>query len=394
MKALLEGYHLDYRGDENIPSVICNDWKEFSSLVESFNQNNKYDLVFRGQRRSDWKLTPSLGRFSDKGVVEENIANAQIHLFRQSIRGRVSDHSLLMDDDGAQIDELWSIGQHYGLYTPLLDWTHSPYVALYFAFEKEDVENEPDNTYRVIYVLNKTLVEKFDFNVLRFIEPRKDDHGRLVSQAGLFTISAFGQAIENALLECLREELANVPTGKDIDVVAQYIFKILVKNENQKRYIKYLRQMNIHPASLFPDLIGAANNCNGLLTELYKPSLESQVIAIPQIEIPATDITTAVPTPKVDIEPITMQKWSLKDRADLLADLQTYGEADRDYSSLVDEFLLKVDPYLKQVDWNIREPIIAQIRNVYRVVLRKNEYPETGRDAIVDSFLIRQGGTE
>lgn len=41
--------------------------------------------------------------------------------------------------------------------TPLLDWTYSPYVALFFAFQKEDSEDERDNDYRAVYVVNKAF---------------------------------------------------------------------------------------------------------------------------------------------------------------------------------------------------------------------------------------------
>jgi hypothetical protein len=125
---LLRDYGLDYRGDENVPSVICDSWQRFSTLVESFNRLPDAQFIFRGQRRADWELTPGLARFNDlihqaqnHGIVLEEHANEQILLFRRAIRGRVSDHALFQEDDSREEDELWSIGQHYGLHTPLLD---------------------------------------------------------------------------------------------------------------------------------------------------------------------------------------------------------------------------------------------------------------------------------
>lgn len=33
------------------------------------------------------------------------------------------------DFDSLEKDEIWAIGQNYGLPTPLLDWTEEPYIA-------------------------------------------------------------------------------------------------------------------------------------------------------------------------------------------------------------------------------------------------------------------------
>lgn len=260
-----------------IPVTKIEHWSHFTSFLESeFCNRKRVELVFRGHRRYDWGLTPTLARFNEQNIIDEELAEEQLRLFRKAIRGRISDHSLFNSDDKREDDELWAIGQHYGLKTPLLDWTYSPYVALFFAFAKADETEETDNPYRAIYILNKTAISDDDyFNDIRVLEPRKDDHGRLVNQAGLFTFSPYGATIENKLIEVLGSEEypdaelrnASQDEGEEPAILAKYICKVFIKNVEQKECLKFLRRMNVHHASLFPDLIGAADYSNILIEE-------------------------------------------------------------------------------------------------------------------------------
>ena len=279
--------------DGLVPVSSLESWEQFHDLVKTYRADDRgSEYIFRGQHNYVWALQPSLDRMSP-GAIEEEIARKQLRNFRLSIRGRVPDNAVLQEQDEKHNEELWAIGQHHGLATPLLDWTLAPYVALFFAFVNEDPETWVDekgnltNHSRVIYILNKSfledLVEEEDSNPLiegypKIVEPSKDDHGRLVNQAGLFTIAPYGETIESSLLKALVDSDVDVDNPEE---VSKYICKLHIPNSSviRRDCLRHLRKMNIHHASLFPDVIGASGYCNELISEAIesrkKPSTSS-----------------------------------------------------------------------------------------------------------------------
>ncbi|WP_419613674.1 anti-phage protein KwaA, partial [Thiolapillus sp.] len=356
-----------------IPVTRLEHWRDFLALLESpfFNRLDT-QVIFRGHRRYDWSMTPTLARVTSNDIITEALASQQLEMLRKAIRGRVSDHSLL--EDGPQDDELWSIGQHHGLMTPLLDWTYSPYVALFFAFAKEDQKDETDNPYRAVYILNKSFIADDEVCPdIRVFEPKKDDHGRLVSQAGLFTFSPYDATIENKLTEVLTDEEFQDDELKQ------------ATEEEQQECLKHLRRMNVHHASLFPDLIGAADYCNVFTIETERQRLLEKT---PEVVTHRTEVTV---TPTEEEQPASVE--SIGTISDLLKHPAESQEVEPGRINFIAEELSKYLSKSMLVDWEERDTLQAEIKNTTRVLLRKYGYPVNARDYVIDNILdVMAGG--
>ena len=370
-----------------IPVTRLESWRDFTNLLESdFFNRHGVQLVFRGHRRHEWGLMPTLGRVTTNGIITELLAEGQLDRFKRAVRGRLNDIALVNEDD-----ELWSVGQHHGLMTPLLDWTYSPYVALFFAFHKEDDRDEKDNPYRAVYVLNKSfLVDNETETGIRVFEPRKDHHGRLVNQAGLFTFSPFDATLENKLTDVLAdeegftdEELRSASEEEQPEILARYICKIYIRNEERDACVRHLRRMNVHHASLFPDLIGASDYCNILTAEAEQVAEIARQAAKAAANVSAPAVEPSTPTadtPPADANSANSIRSVLRAPAEA-------QQVEPGRIAVIAQELARVLASNQVVDWDKREAVQARLRNGIRVVLRKYGYPQVLRDTVTEQVL-------
>jgi hypothetical protein len=231
--------------------------------------NHKY--IWRGQRRSDWSLSSSLDRlFGSLGISTAGPTVLQIrstdHLnsFKYATRGRRGTNPAFLSEN-----DLWALGQHFGLATPLLDWTRSPFAAAYFAFEERS-DPTGSTEYRAVYALDEDAVRKRTEELeiandlesgqspgIKLIEPMSDENPRLVSQGGLFTRGPIGVPIEHWIARAF-EGLSSA-----------VLLRIEIPDSDRLMCLRALNRMNINHLSLFPDLSGASRSTN-LKLELEK----------------------------------------------------------------------------------------------------------------------------
>ncbi|MFW5499409.1 MULTISPECIES: FRG domain-containing protein [unclassified Maridesulfovibrio] len=381
---------------EKIPSLRLESWEHFTPFIsDSMFHDPESEFIFRGQRRSDWRLMPSLSRNTSDGIITKKLADKQLANFKKAARGRLSDSNIVAEED-----ELWAIGQHYGLKTPLLDWTYSPYVALFFSFFQPDPVAEDDNPYRAVYILNKDrLNNNFNDLKIKILEPEKDDQGRLVSQAGLFTVSPQDATFENKIVDVVTQDsflidgkrYGELSVEEGVQALGRFVCKVYIKNDSPQGCIRLLRRMNVHHASLFPDLIGASEYCNLIIDESGFGSKGKTI----KVE-PITECFHVTEVKKLN-SPLVNSSHTSKDEdgsypiaksvTDLIVSrLFVFSISDNDLLDLANKLVNTLEEY-KVTDWQVKESAHARFKNITRTMLRNYNIPEEFRTPIVEQIV-------
>ena len=368
----------DARIDGLVPACRVESWEAFIAAMQSPDHNKaKGEFVYRGQRGHDWHLSSTLARLFDGGSVPAEHEGNLLGQFRLAMRGRGLDVSNLAEQ------EIWAFGQHNGLRTPLIDWTKSPYVALFFAFDEPDAEGQ-ENASRAVFCLNMTAIRADETLSEIIFEPTHHENARLVNQAGLFTVTPSGKdnLVSAILNELVDNEIINPDDPMD---VARYISKIHVPNEHRVDCLNTLRKMNIHHANLFPDAGGASKYCNDWLSRLIE---EERRDAAEAVELEQAEEAQAV-------EPVQNLIAGSVEQSDAIARiLRNTVRNDAEYPPELlagwASKLISLYERTAETDWPDREASRLRLKIEFRKFLMSNSVnravAETGARRLMEYF--------
>jgi hypothetical protein len=231
--------------------------------------------MFRGHADYRWRLESSLER-----MLGPKWSPTEARKYEQWSLDHFKSKFHLYDTENARPESrlAWlSIMQHYGVPTRLLDFSESPYVALYFALEAYSPEAKKDfsviaidytavmersiahisrkdpsfrETRQSIHpqqdIVFDNVVDRHAYNVAWIAEPRQFN-ARLDRQAGSFLLSGNpGRRIEDIL---------SLPTYRTARVI-----KYRVSASLYTAVFALLRKMNVTSKSIYGNLDGLARS--------------------------------------------------------------------------------------------------------------------------------------
>lgn len=214
-----------YTRPSGVSIVKYDSWDDFRQAMRSPYGDPNESRIYRGHACPQWKLSstwerridsrfetkslppdPGLPRLLRASGRYEELRDTELFVFKRLTR-TMPEIPLKQDDPD---EDWWSFGRHYGLNTPLLDWSRNPYIAAFWAFSERLIYERPHlapiggpNTYSESDLSDHVVVwellcsgDVFSGDDFRLIDNVRYEFHRQRSQSGLFTWLDHGEHVD------------------------------------------------------------------------------------------------------------------------------------------------------------------------------------------------------
>ncbi|MEM9066641.1 MAG: FRG domain-containing protein [Planctomycetota bacterium] len=222
-----------------IEQFIVEHWAQFKQLLDNYlttDATDRKNYLFRGQPKSTWRLTPTLDRIQTFESIGAREARQRELVAAWVKEGQPPGPRPSQEDYTTH----WEVvARHHGLPTRLLDWTESPYIAAYFAY---DTVPSPPPDYVTIWALDRD----------RFLELDGDDADLVQIVDVDWSLADRARAQRSVFTRLLG-------TAQHIDeLIPSSLRRIDIRAAARNAALNELDQMTINAATMFPGLDGAA----------------------------------------------------------------------------------------------------------------------------------------
>lgn len=249
---------------QNYSVVQLPGWKDYKLFVGKFSEN----WAFRGQADAKWVLNNAIERTAfikhHKDIEKDFVAE-----FQRGARNYLS-----KDETPNHLIEWLALMQHHGAPTRLLDLTKSPFIGAYFAYEI-CAENEDENV--AVWGINIDFLKRSALKILseEFGEALQESKNLINenlfekiffqnNKKLVFPVEPFRMNKRYSLQQSvfISTGICEIPLMEQLDFLGEdtrpSVVKIEMPSVDKKEALRDLQQMNLHRASLFPDLDGYA----------------------------------------------------------------------------------------------------------------------------------------
>jgi len=278
--------------------------RRFDSLASFFQTisdglvTRNHDYGFRGHTCSSWTLETTLMRYikqtnSTWNMLKADMSSSAQKVVARRLRSNLKKNLIVNRDfpqEFVENTDLWQLGQHFGLPSPLLDWSYSPYVALFFALNSPSTSEAA----RCVWKINLEMLEHLNREIQEHIYPKKSEslseslledqfpkapiigdenafNQRIAFQQGFFIKVQYYENLETWLKRItpeLAQDSADRPTLEK--------FEFYCSESERLEYLDILDKMNINYRTLFPDVFGSVQDAIDSTTRSFTaPSTRS-----------------------------------------------------------------------------------------------------------------------
>lgn len=257
-------------------------WEHFLKIAEALDVSTPGAPVygFRGHGRASWRLSHTLSRaLTLDSRIQQPSSEAALRFERLATNRFMSEaHSYIPSSISAATTanlDWWSIMQHHGAPTRLLDWTASPYVGAYFAasshFDQDGAiymihMSTLDTAMRKRYGDACNIPKEVTAHNQYYTDPaappivasrvRKTKIDRMIIQQAFFTVCrSILVNYEDVLTEAFR----------DSDPSKEFFRKFILPADLKPVFLKKLYAFNITARTLFPGLDGNGRSIDELI---------------------------------------------------------------------------------------------------------------------------------